>query len=326
MKDNEHKLNEMEARLKLSTETEKKMEKQEKEVDLFALLEFVWTGKLFIIVVTGLFFFFAVIYSLSLPNYYKSEMILASSQVESGGGLASMSNKLGGLASIAGISMGSGDSARISHAVELLKSRPFLENMIIQQKLKHLLLAIEEWDNETGGVVYHSELYDKDNEKWVEGKEPSDWEAYLALNQLLIVDMNGKTGMIKVSVEHQSPKVAEQICRILLREVNLYFQNKDISNAQKNIDYLKDKITETEVVDMQSVFYSLIESQLKTLMLAEVSNEYLLQAVVAPMVAAQKSGPNRTSIVMVGTFLGGCLSILVLFGRKFYEIKALKKS
>jgi len=61
---------------------------------------------------------------------------------------------------------------------------------------------------------------------------------------------------------------------------------------------------------MQEVFYTIIEEQIKNKMLAEASPDYAFLAVSPSMVPEEKSEPNRVLIVILGTLLGGILSVL----------------
>lgn len=63
---------------------------------------------------------------------------------------------------------------------------------------------------------------------------------------------------------------------------------------------------------MQPVFYNMIESQTKTLMLAEVSEQYLNKIVVPAKVAEIKSKARRALIVLLGILIGGMFSIVII--------------
>lgn len=56
------------------------------DIDLIALFKVVWVGKWKIIFVTGIAAILSVFYALSLPNIYKSEVLLTTVGASSGGG------------------------------------------------------------------------------------------------------------------------------------------------------------------------------------------------------------------------------------------------
>ena len=80
------------------------------EIDLRELFGVLWAGKIKIIAITAVFAVASVIYALSVPNQYKATALLAPAQ-SSGGGLSGALGQLGGLASLAGVSIGGGESS-----------------------------------------------------------------------------------------------------------------------------------------------------------------------------------------------------------------------
>ncbi len=64
-------------------------------------------------------------------------------------------------------------------------------------------------------------------------------------------------------------------------------------------------------VGIQASIGQLIESQLKTKMLANVRENYLLDPIDSPMLPDMKSKPYRTKIVIIGTLIGFVLSLLI---------------
>mgnify|MGYP001425576822 CR=1 FL=1 len=90
----------------MSIENEDKMNNTSKsiELDLSQIFMTVWERKSIVVVITGVFAILSVIYSLSLPNYFKSSSIL-----ELSGGTNTISAGSGsaysGLAALAGINI-----------------------------------------------------------------------------------------------------------------------------------------------------------------------------------------------------------------------------
>ena len=80
------------------------------EIDLKELFLVLWSGKFIIAAITAVFAITSVLYALSVPNQYKATALLAPAQSD-GGGLSSALGQLGGLASLAGVSIGEGSSS-----------------------------------------------------------------------------------------------------------------------------------------------------------------------------------------------------------------------
>jgi LPS O-antigen subunit length determinant protein (WzzB/FepE family) len=87
-------------------------------------------------------------------------------------------------------------------------------------------------------------------------------------------------------------------------------QARQIAKVTNNINYLQAQIQKTTIAEMQEVFYTIIEEQIKSKMLAEASPDYAFLAVSPSMVPEQKSQPKRALICILGTLLGGMLSVL----------------
>ncbi|TON98888.1 LPS O-antigen length regulator, partial [Vibrio parahaemolyticus] len=71
----------------------------------------------------------------------------------------------------------------------------------------------------------------------------------------------------------------------------------------------------TAVADMQSTFYKLIEEQTKSLMLAEVQEEFIFKVVDPAVVPELEDGPKRALICVLGTLLGGMLGVAIVLVR-----------
>lgn len=285
------------------------------EIDLRELWEILWRGKRWIAVATMLFGIAGVLYSLSLPNMYTSEGIYApTGQQGAANGLLS---QYGGLAAMAGLNLNGGRNADVDQAMALIRSWPFLEDLVEKNKLASFVLAVKGWDQQTRKIIWDEEKYDPDSGAWREWKRdkvaPTSYDVYHELSQLIEASVDSKTGMVSIAVTHYSPEVAADWVKLLVSAINTHFQARDILEAKNNIAYLEAKIAETGIAGMQSVFYGMIETQLKTLMLAEVGDEYLLKEVVGPKVAEIKSKPRRAIMCALFVVLGaGLSSFLVL--------------
>lgn len=299
------------------------------EIDLAELARTLWAGKLLIIAITLLFVFVTAGITLMLPNQYKASVILAAAQKE-GGGLSGLAAQYGGLAAMAGINIGK-DSGKLDQAVELLKSWSFIDAFITKYQIKPEIMAVKKWDKKADHLIYDLDKYNSNTKTWVEKStddpaEPSSWKTYKIFSKMMVVSMDAKSGLLTISVEHYSPLIAAKWASLLARELNHHFQRRDIAEAKNNIAYLQKKISETSIAEMQSVFYGMIESQTKTLMLAEVSEEYLIKTVVPAMLPEEKSKPKRSLIVLAAMFFGFGISVVVVLVRGKLPARARVKN
>jgi uncharacterized protein involved in exopolysaccharide biosynthesis len=293
------------------------------EIDLAELWRAIWSGKYIIIVISFIFAVASIAFALSKPDIYKASILLAPASSDSAGGMGALAGQFGGLASLAGISLGGGGTDKTALALEIIKSRAFLETFIIKHELLVPLMASENWDRATDSLVINKELYDSKNKKWLrevsypKKSEPSSWEAYQELLKLLSITQDKATSLVTIDVGFYSPEVAKQWLIWLVEDVNDFMREKDEKEAQSSIDYLTKQLEKTEISAMETVFYQLIEEQTKNMMLTKVSAEYVLKTIDPAQVPEKKSGPKRALIVVLGTMLGGILSVLIVLIRHF---------
>jgi len=290
---------------------------EEDEIDLRELWQVIWSGKWTIIFVTFLFAAASVGYAILQPNQYKSEVLLSPSSSSGGGGLGQMA----GLAAMAGINIGGGggevDKSQL--ALATLQSRDFLTKFINRHQLTIPIFAGKKWDINSGELELDVEVYDSVNKKWLrevkapKKPEPSDWEKFKEFSPMFAVSEDKKTGLITLSVEFLSPVMAKQWLELLVKDINLQYQEQDYKKATKNIGYLTEKLKQTSITDMQNVFFSLIEEQMKTKMLAQLDDEYVFKVIDPAVIPEEKSKPKRALIAVVGTITGGMLGIFLVF-------------
>ncbi len=130
------------------------------EIDLKELFQALWKGKLTIIAAGFITTVLAVIVALALPNIYRSEAVVSPVSQEAGG-LSGLAAKYGGLASLAGISLPSGDSNKAVIAVEVLRSRDFLQQFISRHdNVLRDLMAVDGWSLDSNELSFDSDDYD----------------------------------------------------------------------------------------------------------------------------------------------------------------------
>jgi uncharacterized protein involved in exopolysaccharide biosynthesis len=298
---------------------------QDDEIDLAELWHAIWAGKFTIIIISMIFAVASVFFALSKPDIYKASAILAPASSEGGaGGLGALAGQFGGLASMAGINLGgSGGVDKTALALEILKSRSFIEGFITKHDLLIPLMASKNWDMPNDALILDEELYDEVHNKWVrevkapKKTEPSHWEAFEEFSELLTVSQDKTSSMVNIDIEFYSPALAKQWLVWLIQDINEFMRVQDQIEAKASIDYLTKQLDNIKVATMETVFYQLIEEQTKNMMLTMVKKEYVLKTIDPAQVPDTKDKPKRALIVVLGTMLGGMLSVLLVFIRYF---------
>ncbi|QSX28922.1 LPS O-antigen length regulator [Shewanella cyperi] len=298
---------------------------REDEIDLRELFSVIWQGKWLIIAITAVFAVGSVIFAINQPNIYKAEALLAPASSEgSSGGLAALASQFGGLASMAGINLGGGSGTdKTQLAIEVLKSRQFVGEFIEKHQILPELMAVEKWHMADNSLSFDPELYNSETKTWVrevalpKRAEPSTQEAYKAFMKLISVNQAKDTGMVTISLEHQSPFVAKQWVDWLIADINRVMKERDVSEAMRSTEFLNKQIELTNVADIRAILYKLVEEQAKTIMFAEVRDEYVFKTLDPALVPEEKAKPKRALICVLGTMLGGMLAIMIVLIRHF---------
>lgn len=288
----------------------------EGDLSLLFLLRVLWTEKLRIVASTIVFALLAVFAAMLIPNEYRSTILLAPKSSGSASGLNRIAGRYSGLASLAGIELGSNSPEKVDSAIEILRSKGFLIDFVHAEEILVPLMAANGWNRESDKLLLDVGLYDAERNEWIRDVTPpqtvvpSDLEAYDEVRDRLAVSQDPETGFITVSLEFYSPKLAKQWLESLIKKLDQNVRAKDIAEANAAISYLNDQLERTSLADLRAVFYGLIEEQTKTVMLANMSDTYLFDVLDAPFVAEKKSSPNRVLIVAVGTTAGLMCGVL----------------
>ena len=288
------------------------------EINLRELFTVLWVGKIKIIAITAMFAIMSVFYALSVPNQYKASVSLVPAQQQSGG-ISGALAQLGGIASLAGVSLGSGDSSESQIAQRIMQSWSFIDDFIKSNNLEIDIFAADGWDRASGKLNIDEDLYNSGTTQWLVKNEetnkvgmPSSWRLFETFTEILSVSEDKKTGLVSMSIEYYSPQIAKQWLDMYISAINKHMQERQMAKVTRNIEYLEAQIAKTTIAEMQEVFYTIIEEQLKSKMLAEANPDYAFVVVSPSMVPEQKSQPKRALICILGTLLGGMLSILMV--------------
>ena len=227
---------------------------------------------------------------------YRATVLLASASAErnsENNTLSSALGQLGGLASLAGITVGTSDAAT-EEALAVFRSRQFTERFIIEKNLMPVLFA-SKWDANSG--------------KWiVDAKhQPTPGKAYRYFdNNVRTIVKDKKTGLVTVQLDWKDRIEAAAWANELVQRLNAEMRERAINKADASLGYLEKEVARTPEVGMREAIYRLIEGQIKQRMLADVTEEYAFRVVdraMAPDVD-DPLGPRKLVLLIAGLFLG----------------------
>lgn len=292
----------------------------EGEIDLLQLITELWNKKALIIFLTTIAAIISVLYSLSLPNIYRSQALLAPADSQSQG----MSSSLGGLSSIAGIAgisiPGTGD-AKKTEAIAILNSHQFLEEFINSHNLVVPIMASKGWDKESNKLIFNEKLYDAQKNQWLvkDGKDlkPSIQETVKKFRLMVSSSVDKKNGYLLIFADTYSPYISKQWVELLIVDINKYIMEADVERAEKSLEYLNSQINQTAIPELKQVVAQLIKKEQQTIMLSQSSPEYIFKVIDRPIVPELKLSPKRAIICIVGTITGFMIAVALVLALIF---------
>ena len=296
-------------------------DKYNDEIDLYELFIIAWNKKFFVVSLTSIFAIISVIYSLSLPNVYTSTSLLAPSNQED-----TFTSRLGGmsgLASIAGVNLSQSNATTSDEAIGRVKSFNFFSNYILPNIKLENLLAVKEWVSESNTIIYDQGVFDSKTNKWlgndfnINNTQPSNQQAYRRYSDIFSINVDEENGFVSFSIKHQSPELAKKWLDLIIYNINESMREIDKRDAQNAINFLNESTNTTSIQSIREVISALLESKMQTLMLASTNKDYVFKVLDSPIVPELKSGPYRSIICLIGTLIGGFISLLIVFIQHF---------
>ena len=278
------------------------------EIDLKNIFKNLFESKFTIFTISSLFAIFSIIYSLYLPNIYQSQALLAPVQERQ----SSMSSfgQAANLASLAGISLGSSSAGDKSvEAIERIKSFDFFSKFFLPSIKLEDLMAVDSWNNSNNQLLYEEDSFDSDKNVWLTGI-PSEQQAYGKYREKMSISQDKKTSFVTISIKHKSPNIAKRWTENIIEEINRSMREEEKNKVTNSIEFLNNQISSVNYNEIKQSISSLLEEQMKSLMLIEADENYIFKVISSPISPEKKSEPRRSIIVMLSTFFGFILSII----------------
>ncbi|HEX3848008.1 MAG TPA: Wzz/FepE/Etk N-terminal domain-containing protein [Steroidobacteraceae bacterium] len=276
-------------------------EASDREIDLIVFWQVLTRYRLLIALVTVVCTAGAAAYALTTTPLFRAEVTISDARDNNmGGGSGGNLGQLGGLASLAGVTLGSGSAAaRDAHAV--LKSHQLAQQFVERHGLTAELTA------DSGGTS-------------------SLWRAVRRFQKDVVnVDEDRRSGMIGVSVTWRDRAKAATWANDYVALANEVIRARAATDAQRNITYLEGQLKLTGSVEVQRALANLIETETKTLMLAQGRAEFAFTVIDPAVTPEVKASPKVTLVILVGMvsgLLAGVLLALAHFKISGYRRRA----
>lgn len=264
-------------------------------------------GKYVILAIVSIAAIAGVVYAKSLPNIYKSEILIIPNKKiggSGGGGAASMANQLGGLASVLGVSVGGGKQENESEVyLAIMRTRPFAEYTIKEFNLLPLL------------AVEINKIY-PDTVKLDDAVD-------MLLDNMAIVKATKELGSgLRISFSSKSPELSARIVETLVKSINRYSQYDTIERAKKDIAMASAQLQQSPLTMMQKVIWEIVSQKTMEIILAQAQDDFSFRIIEPAVIPKVKFKPRRSLIVAGFTgigFLVGILAVLLLTRPSFQK-------
>lgn len=275
------------------------------EIDLFELWDTLIKSKWLVIGTALICFLLATAMAFVMKPKYEAEVLFMPAEQDGGGRMISLAGQFGGLAELAGVNLG-GSGGNKEANIAFLQSGGFIERFISEKKLM---------------PVFYKDIWDEKANKWkVDDPEkiPTLWGASQFFKTIITVSPDKKTGLITLKVLWKDREQAVDWANDLVRRANESLRLKAIEETDKSLSYLEQELRKTSVVEVQQAIYRVMETQVKTRMMANVQEQFAFKIIDPAALMGEKDyvKPKRLLMMVFGLFGGGMLGILLVFARK----------
>lgn len=273
-------------------------------LDIVELVSVIWRERWLALAVAAALAVASVLYAVLLTPWYRAEVILVPAEARSA---SQISSQLGGLAALAGVSVGGGES---TEAIATLRSRGFIREFIVDLDLMPILFEAD-WDQSRG--------------EWI-SSNPEDWPdvrdgVRLFLEDVLRVSEARDSALVTLAIEWPDANLAAEWAMALVTRLNTRLRERALEQAEANVAYLQSELAQTNVVTLQQSIGRLLESELQKLMLARGNDEFAFRVIDPAEVPNMPARPRRALIVALGLVLGLAFGIFAAFLKHMVRVR-----
>jgi uncharacterized protein involved in exopolysaccharide biosynthesis len=276
------------------------------ELSLIELWKVLVEYKLLIIFFTVIATLGAIYYSLTRPTIYQVEVVMLPSQ-KSGSSAKGYRSLSGSIAGLSVNNSSAGDAG--DKALARLMTHSFLINYIKKKNIKPNLFP-ERWN--------------KAEKEWLT-KEPSDYESTRLLLDMITISTNPKSraGLVELSLKWVNPADTSflvDVANDLVEEMNLYSKNRKQDEANKGIEFLEERLSQTSVLSTQQMLYKIIEQKTNIIVLTKIKDDFVFEVIdpaVTPRIYGIDSKLTMAFIgIILGIFFGSFVSVSINYFKK----------
>jgi uncharacterized protein involved in exopolysaccharide biosynthesis len=221
---------------------------------------------------------------------YRGHVLMMPAKQATQPSLADLAGPLGGLTAQLGLGRAPADD--LQEGLATLTSRAFIYAFIEDRQLLPVLFD-DRWDS----AKSQWSVEDPDD-------IPTLADGYERFDNIMKVSQSLETGLIDLDIEWRDPQLAADWANALVERVNRELRERAIADAQRGMQFLNEQLNQTSIVEVRSAIFSLIESNIQTVMLANVRPEYAFNIIDPAVPPEDYVRPKRLLLLAIGVVFG----------------------
>ena len=308
-------------------------------MDIFDFINFLWQRRKQIALILLFNAIFIVLVVLILPKKYTSTAQILPPQ---GNAFGSMISRYSSIASMLGVNVGVSEKFGPIHFESILKSRPILEQIILNQ------YETEKYPDKKVNLIQYFEV------KGDTPQEKMEWCLDLMRNEIIAVRVNPENFITTLKVTTPEPQLSYAIANFLVNKLQKFNQKIIQKEALDKRNFLKKRLEEVRdslnilekslinflnqtvditqpriqvilnkkkrQIDIYSTLYMELRKQEELLRLQEFTELAPLKILEPPYIPALKSFPQR-AIISILYMIGISVLLLAVYIVLFYKNK-----
>ena len=298
------------------------------EIDLRELFSVLWRGKYFVIIFTIISLAAGSMYLRNTSSKYSVSILLAPVQEEQS---TPNFGNLGGLASLAGISLPSGNASDFTKYEIMLKTQEISTLVFKEQNLIQALFW-NEWDENQ--QIFRAPKQNRITpiknyvKKLLTGQPPKEYTepnpAKLTefIDKKIRINLDKKTQYLNLSVETSNPELLTELLVSMINNTDELFKKKFIKQANDAVQFYQIKISKARSQEHREILATLIAKEERKLLLATREGPFVAEILTGPNTSLYPTSPKASLILALSILLGGFLSCGLLLIRSFLTKKS----
>ena len=291
------------------------------EIDLVELFATLWAGKFLIFLITTLALALGAFYLHNAERKFTVKLTVSQvGQEQSGPNLAG----LGGLASLAGVSLPTGGSGDFAKFQALMKSEELAVKLTDDDRIMRSVFK-SEWDDAQHAFVQPERGQVGEIVSQVKyaltGDEAADYRAPDAARLSNVISGNvslsedNNTGFLSLSMEVVDSEFAAYLLQKLVVETDNMLKEDYIKSGSQALAFYQDKIGRARSQEHREALAKMIASEEQKQMLASRDGPFVAEVIIGPATSLNPTSPKSSLVLALSIVLGLFFGMAVVLVR-----------